>query len=163
MNRNFVRPGCVQQTIKAAGRRRRDHDSLEASHCAPAQPYRGRQRALLSVAMQVAAHEARQGHGKLAEQLRQLVDETRDRDVQRCRRPVSLLQPKGELAAVVSATYSATRLSSMVLPEDLGDRLKRVVAEQRQQHKILERRLTPRRKLLLLGPHGRARPWLLPH
>ena len=108
----------------------------------------------LSVAMQVAAHEARQGHGKLAQQLRDLVDEARNRKVERVRRPVPFAQPKGELAALVSATYSDTRLSSMVLPPDLEQRLKRVVTEQRQHHRLLERGLTPRRKLLLLGPPG---------
>jgi len=108
----------------------------------------------LSVAMQVAAHEARQGHGKLAQQLRDLVDEARNRKVERTRRPVPLAQPKGDLAALVSATYSDTRLSSMVLPQDLEQRLKRVVVEQRQKHRLLERGLTPRRKLLLLGPPG---------
>lgn len=108
----------------------------------------------LSVVMQVAAHEARQGHGKLALQLRQLVDEARERHVQRSKRPVPLAQPKGDLAALVSVTYSDTRLSGMVLPPDLEHRLKRIVAEQRQQHKLLERGLAPRRKILLLGPPG---------
>jgi len=42
----------------------------------------------------------------------------------------------------------------MVLPPDLEQRLKRVVTEQRQHHRLLERGLTPRRKLLLLGPPG---------
>ena len=37
----------------------------------------------LSVAMQVAAHEARQGHGKLAQELRDLVDEARQRSKDR--------------------------------------------------------------------------------
>lgn len=108
----------------------------------------------LSVAMQVAAHEARQGHGKLATQLKELVDESRHRHVKRSNRPVPLVQPKGDLAALVSATYSDTRLASMILPEKLEERLKRVVAEQRQQHKLLEKGLTPRRKLLLIGPPG---------
>ena len=108
----------------------------------------------LAVAMQVAAHEARQGHGKLAQQLRQLVNEARERYVKRANQPVPLVQPKGDLAALVSATYSDTRLSSMVLPPVLEQRLKRVVAEQRQQHRLQERGLRPRRKLLLLGPPG---------
>lgn len=108
----------------------------------------------LSVAMQVAAHEARQGHGKLATQLKELVDEARQRNVKRTNRPVPLAQPKGDLAALVSATYSDTRLTSMVLPPQLEERLKRVVVEQRQQHKLLEKGLTPRRKLLLIGPPG---------
>lgn len=108
----------------------------------------------LSVAMQVAAHEARQGHGKLATQLKELVNEARHRHVKRANRPVPLAQPKGDLAALVSASYSDTRLTSMILSEKLEERLKRVVAEQRQQNKLLEKGLTPRRKLLLIGPPG---------
>lgn len=108
----------------------------------------------LSVAMQVAAHEARVGHGKLAQQLKNLVDEARQRRVKRTNRPVPMAQPKGELAALVSAQYCDTRLTSMILPSELSGRLERVVAEQRQKHKLVARGLTPRRKLLLLGPPG---------
>lgn len=108
----------------------------------------------LSVAMQVAAHEARQGHGKLAQELRDLVDEARQRSKDRGKKPVPLAQPKGELASLVSVCYSDTRLSSMVLPADLEERLKRVLTEQRQQHRLRSHGLVPRRKLLLLGPPG---------
>lgn len=108
----------------------------------------------LSVALQVAATEARHGHGKLAQQLRALVDEARERRVRHTNRPVPLVEPKGDLAALVSATYSDARLSDMVLPSELEDRLKRVVAEQRQHGRLRERGLSPRRKLLLLGPPG---------
>ena len=108
----------------------------------------------LSVAMQVAAHEARAGHGKLAQQLKNLVDEARQRQVRRTNRPVPMAQPKGDLAALVSAQYSDTRLTSMILPEELEGRLRRVVAEQRKKNKLAERGLTPRRKLLLIGPPG---------
>jgi SpoVK/Ycf46/Vps4 family AAA+-type ATPase len=108
----------------------------------------------LSVAMQVAAHEARQGHGKLAQEMRDLVDEARQRSKERGKKPVPLAQPKGELATLVSVSYSDTRLSSMVLPADLEERLKRVLTEQRQQHRLLNHGLVPRRKLLLLGPPG---------
>lgn len=108
----------------------------------------------LSIAMQVAAHEARQGHGKLAQELRDLVDEARLRGKERGKKPVPLAQPKGELASLVSVSYSDTRLSSMVLPPELEERLKRVLTEQRQQHRLRNHGLAPRRKLLLLGPPG---------
>ncbi|KUO62639.1 MAG: ATPase [Alphaproteobacteria bacterium BRH_c36] len=108
----------------------------------------------LSVAMQVAAHEARQGHGNLAQQLRDLVDEARSRKARRSNRPVPLAQPKGDLAALVSASYADTRLSSMVLPEELEQRLKRIITEQRQHHLLTAHGLKPRRKILLIGPPG---------
>lgn len=108
----------------------------------------------LSVALQVAAHEARLGHGKLALQLRELVDEARSRKSAISKKPVPLAQPKGDLATLLSAAYSDTRLSSMVLPAELEQRLKRIVVEQRQQHRLREHGLSPRRKILLIGPPG---------
>jgi SpoVK/Ycf46/Vps4 family AAA+-type ATPase len=108
----------------------------------------------LSVALQVAAHEARSGHGKLAQELRDLVDEARLRSKEGRKKPVPLAQPKGELAGLISVSYSDTRLSGMVLPPELEERLKRVLVEQRQQHRLRSHGLAPRRKLLLLGPPG---------
>ncbi len=108
----------------------------------------------LSIAMQVAAHEARKGRGQFAQQLRALVDQARDSKVERARRPVPIAQPKGDLAALVSVTFSETRLTNMAMTDELDQRLKRVLIEHRQQHKLAERGLQPRRKLLLVGPPG---------
>ena len=108
----------------------------------------------LSVAMQVAAHEARQGHGILAKQLRDLVDEARLLKASRANRPVPFAQPKGELAALISASYSDTRLANMVLPTALEERLRRIVTEQRQQYRLTKHGLHARRKILLIGPPG---------
>ena len=110
----------------------------------------------LTIAMQAAANEARQGHGKLAQQLRELVDETRTRrgGSARQRGPVPLAKPRGDLASLIAARYSETRLSSMVLSPTLDQRLRRVLVEQRQQHRLRSHGLRPRRKLLLLGPPG---------
>ena len=108
----------------------------------------------LSVAMQVAAHEARQGHGNLAKQLRDLVDEARLLKPTRANKPVPFAQPKGDLAALISASYSDKRLASMVLPTALEERLKRIITEQRQHHRLIMHGLHPRRKILLIGPPG---------
>ena len=43
----------------------------------------GDEQQFLSIALQVAAHEARQGHGKLAQQLKGLVDDARQTHVKR--------------------------------------------------------------------------------
>jgi SpoVK/Ycf46/Vps4 family AAA+-type ATPase len=108
-----------------------------------------------TVAMQAAANEARRGHGKLAQQLRDLVDEARARKKSPARgKAVPLVQPKGDLANLVAVKYVDTRMSSMVLPEELRERLHRVLVEQRQQHRLRQHGLRPRRKLLLVGPPG---------
>jgi SpoVK/Ycf46/Vps4 family AAA+-type ATPase len=110
----------------------------------------------LSVAMEMAAREARLGHAKVAEQIRDLVDQARTRNSQIQRRAgsVVVLQPKGEIANLLSVQQPTIRLSSMVLPETIEKRLRRALLEQRQQNKLRRHNLRARRKLLLVGPPG---------
>ena len=68
--------------------------------------------------------------------------------------PVPIAQPKGELTSLLAARYSDIRLTSMVLAPSLGERLGRILKEQRQQERLRARGLSPRRKLLLVGPPG---------
>ncbi|MDD9997965.1 MAG: ATPase, partial [Rhodospirillaceae bacterium] len=60
-----------------------------------------------SVAMQVAAHEARLGHGKLAEELRSMIDEAKER--RGASPPVPIGRPRGELANLLEASYPKAR------------------------------------------------------
>ena len=111
----------------------------------------------LSVAMQVAAQEARQGHSKLAHELRTLIDAVKARGQLAARQPsipTPLVQPKGELAGLLSARYPTTRLGDMVLESKVLQQLDRVLREHRQGHKLREHGLHPRHRLLLLGPPG---------
>lgn len=111
-----------------------------------------------TTALQLAAHEARAGHGKLARELRALVDEARSRrSATRVSGGVSavpIAKPRGELSSLLSVSYPHTRLTDMVLPTELDRRLRRVLSEQRQQEKLLAHGLPPRGKLLLVGPPG---------
>lgn len=110
-----------------------------------------------AVAMQVAAHEARLGHGKLAEELRTLVDQAKARRALPPRadeRPIPIGRPRGELAGLLSVAYPKNRLGEMVLDDELAGQLKRVIREQREAGRILAHGLSPRRKLLLVGPPG---------
>ncbi len=104
-----------------------------------------------SVAMQVAAHEARLGHGKLAEELRAVID---DASGGVGPPPIPIARPRGDLAHLLEVSYPASRLGQMVLAPDLEGQLTRVLREQRHAGRILEHGLTPRRKLLLVGPPG---------
>jgi SpoVK/Ycf46/Vps4 family AAA+-type ATPase len=108
----------------------------------------------LSVALQVAASEARKGHNKLATELRDVVEKARTQKNKKPARPVPLAQPRGDLGELVSVSYSDTRLSAMVLTDTLAERLKRITVEHRQRHRLAEHGLTPRRKILLIGPPG---------
>ena len=105
-----------------------------------------------SVAMQVAAHEARVGHGKLAGELRALIDDAKER--RGASPPVPIGRPRGELANLLEASYPKARLGEMILTDALADQIQRVIREQRHASRIVEHGLSPRRKLLLTGPPG---------
>lgn len=108
-----------------------------------------------SIAMQVAAHEAKRGHGKLADELRILIDEAKARQrILGAKKPTPIAQPRGDLANLLDASFPKFRLSDMVLDEPLRSRLSRIVKEHRQFAKIRSHGLSPRRKLLLIGPPG---------
>lgn len=110
---------------------------------------------LLTLALQIAAREAKAGHGKLATEIRDLVDELKNNSLITSRRtPTPIAQPKGELAELVTVDYPEVRLDDLVLDLDNRQRFDRLILEQRQSAKILEHGLNPRRKLLLVGPPG---------
>lgn len=110
----------------------------------------------LATVMQLAAHEARQGHGKVATELRELIDAAKSNGaaIERKVAPVPMAQPKGELSGLLAVRYPDLRLSEMVLRETISSRLQRVLLEQRQQENLRSHGLRPRRKLLLIGPPG---------
>ncbi|MEX8497258.1 AAA family ATPase [Leptothrix ochracea] len=115
-----------------------------------------------SVAMQVAAHEAKLGHGKLAEELRDMIDAGKTRlnqDASGKLVPIagalnSSNKPRGELANLLTVTHPANRLGDMVLDDVASKQLARIIKEQRLLARIKEHGLSPRRKLLLVGPPG---------
>ena len=108
----------------------------------------GDERRFRSVAMQVAAHEAKLGHGQLAEELRALIDHAKGLPA------IPISRPRGELANLLSVSYPKSRMVDVVLSEELTRQLEKVIREQRYSSEILAHGLHPRRKLLLVGPPG---------
>jgi SpoVK/Ycf46/Vps4 family AAA+-type ATPase len=111
----------------------------------------------LSIAMQVAAYEAKRGHGKLAEEIKEMIDAAKN---QRAGRellghdPTPISKPRGELANLVAASYPRDTLVRMVTSESVRERLLRIIREQRHFQRLREHGLAPRRRLLLTGPPG---------
>jgi SpoVK/Ycf46/Vps4 family AAA+-type ATPase len=108
-------------------------------------------------ALQLAADEARRGHGKLAQELRDLVDAARARGAvlpAAVKRPIPLAQPRGDLGELVTASYPDLKVGDMVLSPDLARGLERVLRENRGTARLHEHGLRARRKLLLVGPPG---------
>ncbi len=115
----------------------------------------GNEAQFYSVAMQLAADEARKGHGRLAEELRELIDRTK---VARKRPPLEpptpIGRPRGELAQLLRVAYPKARLADLIVSERVEQALRRIVKEQRHLTKLLEHGLSPRRKILLVGSPG---------
>jgi SpoVK/Ycf46/Vps4 family AAA+-type ATPase len=117
----------------------------------------GDEQRFYAVALQVAAQAARQGHGRFAQELRDVIDRARQKappgEGQRTR-PVPMVQPRGELAGLLTASYPRTRLSEMALADSLRARIARVLTEQHQRTHLQSHGLQPQRRLLLVGPPG---------
>ncbi|EMX6285284.1 ATP-binding protein [Providencia rettgeri] len=111
-----------------------------------------------SVALQVAAKEARQGHNKLASEIKKLVEQSQHSAklelVSPKAIPFTTQQNHSELNGLLELESQSVRLNELVLSKDIQDRMATVILEQRQKDKLSEFGLTPRRKLLFTGPPG---------
>jgi SpoVK/Ycf46/Vps4 family AAA+-type ATPase len=109
----------------------------------------------LTVFMQVAGQAARKGQGKLASELRELIDNAKERAAASTGgRAVPIARLAGDLGDLVMASYPKTRLADMVLAAATRGRLQRVLEQYRQQAKLRSHGLSARRKLMLVGPPG---------
>jgi len=106
----------------------------------------------LSVALQVAAHEARSGHGKLAQELRDIVEKARRQPA--TTKAVPIAKGFKDSSGLLYATTPKLRLVDLIVPPEVESRLQRVIREQRHATKLKNHGLAPRRKLLLVGPPG---------
>lgn len=102
-----------------------------------------------SLALQVAAHEAQQGHGALAHEIREIIDNVRLHS-----RKVIIGPLPPELEGLVTIDLPGVPLASLVLPAALSNRIVRILYEFRQRHKLKQHGLQHRRKILLTGPPG---------
>ena len=111
-----------------------------------------------AIALQVAAQAARQGHTKMAKELRDLVDRAKARGEPPPQgqkiKPVPIVQPRGELAGLLTASFPTIRLADMALDQTVRSRLERILLEQRQREQLRAHGMSPIQKLLLVGPPG---------
>lgn len=111
-----------------------------------------------AIALQVAAQSARQGHTRMAKELRDLVDRAKARGEPTAEgqktKPVPIVQPRGELAGLLTASFPTIRLADMALDQSVRSRLERILLEQRQREKLRAHGMSPIQKLLLVGPPG---------
>ena len=118
----------------------------------------GDEEQFLSIALQVAAQEARQGRLEEAEKLKRLVQRARDQyrsgKPASGQTPIPLARPRGELQGLVDSAYPKLTLASMVLPEEVRRRLTRVVHQQQERARLRDFGQVPTTHMLLVGPPG---------
>lgn len=104
-----------------------------------------------AIAMQVAAKAAKEGKVRLAADLRDLLEKAHATEP---RQVVPIARPPRDLTGLVNASYPTTRLSEMVLSDEIRGSLDRVVQEYRQRDRLRAHGLQPKQRLLLVGPPG---------
>ncbi|WP_337062294.1 ATP-binding protein [Kineococcus sp. G2] len=113
-----------------------------------------------SVVLEIVENAARTGRTRYAQEVRALLDAARTGPAPgaasgaAARRPVSAVQPRGELARALTVVEPATRLADVALGSEVMGRLHRVLAEQRRAEALRARGFEPVRRLLLAGPPG---------
>ena len=99
-----------------------------------------------TIALQLAAHEARQGHAAFANEIRTFVE--------RGTSSVRIFPANKEYDDFFDVWEPTRRLSEMIVNQPTKRRLERVIHEYRQQDRLKRHGLTNRRKLLIFGPPG---------
>lgn len=110
--------------------------------------FRDQREQFTTVALQVAAHEATQGHRELAFEIKELVERSRHQNR-------SLVVPfTPDLEHLIRQSVPEVRMSSLVKSEELSERLRRIIREYRDRDKLERFGMSYRRKILLEGPPG---------
>lgn len=107
-----------------------------------------------SIALQVAASEARQGHKSTAEEIRAEIERARAKMPRGASVPVAFGAPRGNLEGLLELREPRYRLKDVVLNERLVMRLNDVLLQQRKREWLREHGKVPSRRLLFVGPPG---------
>ena len=107
-----------------------------------------------SIALQVAAAEARQGHKTTAEKIRNAVEKVRGAQKSARTSPISFGMPRGDLADLLESRQSRFQLNDVILLDTLRARLNELVREQLRRDWLREYGKTPNRRVLFVGPPG---------
>ncbi len=106
-----------------------------------------------TVALQLAAREARNGHRLLAGRIRDLIDEQAAAEPAAAP-PTPLARPSEDLRSILASSYPKERVADIVLIGEPAEALPRLLTEHRSREQLDRFGLEPRRRLLFHGPPG---------
>lgn len=107
-----------------------------------------------SIALQVAATEARKGHRQVAENLRAAVESARAKAGRGQSVPIPFASPRGELTGLLDLRKPRYRLSDVVLSKEIRKRINELIRQQVKRDWLREHGKTPNRRVLFVGPPG---------
>lgn len=108
----------------------------------------------LSIALQVAAAEARQGRRETANEIRSAVDAARAHRGVKPSIPIAFSRPKGDLEGLLELRETRNRIADVVLPGHISERLENLLLQQRRRDWLREHGRVPSHRLLFVGPPG---------
>jgi hypothetical protein len=94
-----------------------------------------------TVALQIAAAEARQGHQKFADEVKNLVNGAKNRQLKKQTIPFN--RPSDELRGLLSVAYPEKKLSDIILTELLQKKIERILLEYHNIDRIEQHGLIP--------------------
>lgn len=100
-----------------------------------------------SIALQVAAHEARKGNNAIAKEIKSLVDKSKSGGFK-------IIKLSRDVSDLVLVFHPENRLSELILSEEIRKKLQRIIIEYKERDKIQKFGLHNRRKVLLSGIPG---------
>jgi SpoVK/Ycf46/Vps4 family AAA+-type ATPase len=100
-----------------------------------------------TVALQIAAHEAKLGHTLVANEIKTIIDKAKD-----TKHKTKTFAP--ELQGLILENVPAVNLSDIITSEDIQSKISRIISEFVQRDKLRKNDLENRRKVLLSGPPG---------
>ena len=99
-----------------------------------------------TVVLQIAAHEAKLGHDKMARDLKTLIDKVGTK-----RGSIVQLNSQNPMLELSIPSHS---LSELIVSDGISDRIKRILNEYKNRNKLYSYGLTNRRKILIEGSTG---------
>lgn len=114
----------------------------------------GDEESFFSIALQVAASEARQGRRQTAEEMRSEIDRARAKTSRGASIPIQFASPRGEIEGLLELREARYKFKDMVLDDRLLQRFDDVVRQQRKRDWLREHGRVPTRRVLFVGPPG---------
>jgi SpoVK/Ycf46/Vps4 family AAA+-type ATPase len=100
-----------------------------------------------TLALQIAAHEAKLGHTFVANEIKMIIDKSKSE-----RPRIKTFNP--ELQGLIIENVPAVCLADIISSLDITSKIKRIILEFAQRDKLRKHDLENRRKILLSGPPG---------